>query len=343
MIMSTAAGLDERVLSLQERTRHEMPRQPRPRNGGLAAGQTRRPADPDERLAEGLGWFSIGLGLAQILAPASLSRLIGVRADATNRTLMQVLGVRELATGIGILTRPHRAGWVGARVAGDTMDLALLGLALTSPNSRKDRVELATTAVAGITLLDAYCTEQLSRKSESTRALPTRRPSMNVRQRVTVNRPVAEVYGFWRQLENLPRFMNHLESVTVTGGGRSHWKAKAPAGTSVEWDAEMVEDLPNERISWRSVEGSDVNNSGSVRFKAAPGGRGTEVHVELQYDAPGGKLGALIAKLFGQEPSQQVNDDLRAFKQVMETGEVVRSEGSLRGRYPQHAAQPAKA
>jgi uncharacterized membrane protein len=125
--------------------------------------------------------------------------------------------------------------------------------------------------------------------------------------------------------------MRHLVSVTATTDRRSRWIAKAPAGTTVEWTAEIVEDRAGESISWRSLAGSDIANEGSVRFAKAPADRGTEVRVELSYDAPAGSAGALIAKLFGEEPQQQLRDDLRRFKQVMETGEVVRSDGSLEG------------
>jgi len=152
-----------------------------------------------------------------------------------------------------------------------------------------------------------------------------------VTRSVTINRSREEVYRFWRALENLPRFMYHLESVEITGTTRSHWIAKAPAGRTVEWDADIINDLPNELLSWSSVPESDVPNSGTVRFTDAPGDRGTEVHVELNYDPPAGEAGAIVAKLFGEEPGQQVRDDLRRFKQVMETGEVVRSDGSLLG------------
>ncbi len=106
----------------------------------------------------------------------------------------------------------------------------------------------------------------------------------------------------------------------------------------MEWDAETTEDRPNERIAWRSVEGADVSNAGAVRFVRAPGGRGTEIHVEMRYDPPAGTLGRLVAKLFGEEPSQRVEGDLRRFKQVMEIGEVVRSDASLAGGL--HLAQP---
>jgi uncharacterized membrane protein len=147
---------------------------------------------------------------------------------------------------------------------------------------------------------------------------------IEVMKSITVNRPVEEVYTFWRNFENLPRFMHHLEYVRNYDQKRSHWKAKAPMGTSVEWDAEILEDIPNERITWQSVEGAQVDSVGSVRFLQAAGGRGTEVHVEMRYQPPAGKLGAFVAKLFGEEPSTQMDEDLRRFKQVMETGQVTK-------------------
>jgi uncharacterized membrane protein len=154
---------------------------------------------------------------------------------------------------------------------------------------------------------------------------------MDARSATTVNKEPADVYARWRAFDRFPEFMYHLESVEDTGPGRSHWVAKAPAGTTVEWDAEITEDVPGERIAWRSVEGSTVDNAGVVRFTPAPGGQGTEVHVELQYDPPGGALGGFVAKLFGEEPNQQLADDLRRFKSLLETGEVARSDGSPEG------------
>src|SRR4030095_3952594 len=144
---------------------------------------------------------------------------------------------------------------------------------------------------------------------------------LHVAKSVTVKRPRQEVYDFWRGLERLPEFMIHLESVTITRDGRTHWVAKAPGG-SVEWDAEVIEDRPGELASWQSIPGSNVPNGGSVRFADAPADRGTELRVTLHYAPPGGSAGAMVAKLFGAEPSQQLLDDLRRFKQVMETGEV---------------------
>jgi uncharacterized membrane protein len=155
---------------------------------------------------------------------------------------------------------------------------------------------------------------------------------LKVEKSVTVNKSPEELYRFWRNFENLPRFMDHLESVHVEGIGRSHWVAKAPAGTTVEWDAEIYNEKENELIAWRSLEGADVDNAGSVRFEAGPEGRGTTVRVSLKYDPPGGIIGATFAKLFGEEPSQQIEEDLRRFKQVMEAGETPQTEGQPAGR-----------
>jgi uncharacterized membrane protein len=155
---------------------------------------------------------------------------------------------------------------------------------------------------------------------------------IKVEKSVTINKSPEELYSFWRRFENLPRFMNHLESVTTTGESRSHWVAKAPAGSTVEWDAEIYNEKENELIAWRSLDGADVDNAGSVRFEPSAGGRGTTVRVTLRYDPPGGAIGAAIAKLFGENPEQQIDEDLRRFKQVMEIGEVVTTEGQPSGR-----------
>ncbi len=135
--------------------------------------------------------------------------------------------------------------------------------------------------------------------------------------------------------------MSNLESVQVTGDRRSHWRAKGPAGTTVEWEAEIVDDRPNEMIAWRSLPGAEIPNAGAVLFRQAPGRRGAEVMVDLQFDAPGGRFGRTIARLFGKDPAQEIETDLRRFKQLMETGEVVVSEATLGARgLLQRPAQP---
>jgi len=151
-----------------------------------------------------------------------------------------------------------------------------------------------------------------------------------VEQSVTINRPVLEVYRFWRNFENLPRFMDHLEAVTVIDDTRSHWVAKGPAGTRVEWFADIHNEIDDELIAWRSLPGSEINNAGSVHFAPSADGTGTEVHVVLSYEPPAGKVGVAFAKLLGEEPSNQVADDLRRLKQVMDAGDVGTASRSRR-------------
>ena len=156
---------------------------------------------------------------------------------------------------------------------------------------------------------------------------------IHVEQSLTIERTPWDLYQFWRNFENLPRFMDHLEAVTVIDEKRSHWVAKAPAiaGGKVEWDAEIINDEPNSLIAWRSLENANVDNAGSVRFVPGPEGRGTEVRVVVDYIPPGGTVGKWVAKLFGEEPSQQIKEDLRRFKRLMETGEVPTTQGQPRG------------
>jgi uncharacterized membrane protein len=149
---------------------------------------------------------------------------------------------------------------------------------------------------------------------------------IRIEKSVTINQSPEELYRFWRNFENLPRFMNHLEAVNVLDNQLSHWVIKAPAGMNVEWDAQIINEKENEMIAWRSLEGATIPNAGSVHFTAAPEGRGTILKVEINYDAPGGALTAAIAKLFGEEPGQQVQEDLRRLKQLLETGEATTAE-----------------
>lgn len=155
---------------------------------------------------------------------------------------------------------------------------------------------------------------------------------VRVEEAVSVNRPAAELYEFWRQFDQLPRFMDHLVSVTCFDSRISHWVAKAPAGRTVEWDAEIINDVRGELIAWRTLKGAHVASAGSVRFTPAPSGRGTEVRVHLQYVPPAGKAGATVAWLLGYDPSQTIREDLRRFKQLMEAGELPTTLGQPRGK-----------
>jgi len=167
--------------------------------------------------------------------------------------------------------------------------------------------------------------------SGDTRRVLRGRGGTLVDESVTVNRPAAELYAYWRKLDNLPKFMTHLESVEQTSDTVSRWKARALAGKAVTWTAEIINDIPNELIAWRSLDGSAVVSAGSVHFDDAGEGRGTRLRVRMQYSPPGGKLGTLAARVTGQDAATEVREDLRRFKQLLEAGEVATTEGQPRG------------
>lgn len=339
--------MQESVVDYRDRlTEQAVATEPRAWLLGPEDVSTRRPRDGAEHRAVGLGWFSVGLGLAQLLAPGGVARLVGVPNTAFNRLTMRACGVRELGAGLGILAQPRPNALLWARVAGDLLDLALLTTSLVGTKHNAARLGVATTAVLGVTALDAKTALDVTR---ARRGEDIERAGVDVTHSITIHAQPSEVYAFWRDFSNLPKFLAHLESVEVRGDGKSGdgksrngtslWRAKAPAGMSVEWEAEITKDEPNALIEWRSLPGSIVPNCGRVRFEKAPGNRGTEVHVALTYEPPGGSVAAIVAKLFGEEPKQQIKSDLRRLKQVIETGEVIRSDASIHaGR---HAAQPA--
>jgi len=303
----------------------------RRRNGG---GRRERRDGSEERLARGLGWFSIGLGLVQIGAPRTVARMIGVTDDDATRNTMFAIGLREITSGIGILSRPNPAPWLWSRVGGDVMDLALLGKELNSDEAQRTRVAAATAAVLGVTLLDLYASQQFRRTNGTAVSAPKER-GVKVKEAVTVKCAAEEAYNFWRDFRNLPRFMTHLASLTPTDPNRLHWTLQGPAGLKFEWEAEIIDDRLNEMIAWRSLPGGDVESTGSVEFRRAPGNRGTEVIMEMRYQPPGGPIVEKLAKLFGKALEVQVERDLRAFKQIMEVGEVVHSDASIhRGPHP---------
>ncbi|MDB5108480.1 MAG: hypothetical protein JWM69_1421 [Candidatus Binatus sp.] len=277
------------------------------------------------QLARGLGWFSIALGLAEAAMPRRVGQLAGVR---NHSRLIRLLGTRELATGIGILgSRRIRPNSLWARVAGDVMDLAVLGAAAREYTTDRRRLSIATAAVAGVTLLDVLCAEQLTKDPYHNMSSS----GIDLQKAVTVNRPADELYRFWRQLENLPRFMKHLNSVKQSGD-TYHWDATGPAGARVQWDARIVEDRPGEMISWRSLENSEVDASGTVHFEKHPPGRGTIVRLLIHYRPPAGSVGSLIAGILGEAPASQIGEDLRRFKQLIETGEIPTTQGQPSGR-----------
>jgi uncharacterized membrane protein len=293
--------------------------------------------DPDQRLARNLGWFSIGLGATELVAPGLIARISGAPDSERSHTVIRAYGAREIAQGIAILSSmPRPAGWVWGRVAGDVLDMGSVAVGMISKDGDMPRGLMAIASLLAVTAIDYYCADKLSSKTPATGTTPD--GHIRIAQSIIVGRRPEEVYGFWRNLENLPRFMNHLESVKETSNGQTHWKTRAPGGSSVEWDAAIMADEPNRRISWRSLPGSTVENSGTVWFERAAGDRGTLIRVEMEYRPPFGKIGSVAASLFRENPKQQMYDDLRAMKQILEIGEKARSDASI---FPtMHAAQP---
>jgi uncharacterized membrane protein len=211
------------------------------------------------------------------------------------------------------------------------MDLALLRRALTSPRADHNRVAAATAAVAGIAAVDALCSTRLTAEADTPRQAEAMPQSSEVHARaaVTVNAPVAEVYAFWEDFQNLPRFMGDFASVELSGDRRSRWSLTAPAGITLDWDIEITDATPMQRIAWQTVEGTALNASGEVRFRTAPGGRGTEVVFDAMFSPPGGELGRKIAGFFAEALGTKVGSDLRRCKQLVELGEIVHSDDSV--------------
>jgi uncharacterized membrane protein len=277
-----------------------------------------------EKMADALGWFSLGLGLTEIVAPRALAKFIGV---PRRPMMMRLMGLREVVTGVGILTTRRPEGWLWARLGGDMIEMAALAGASTSRRAKGKRLTAAMGAVAGVTVLDAICAQQLSARRRGKFW-----DSVRFTASVLINRSPEECYQYWHDIEKLPTFLDHLKSVRITGEGRSHWVAKGPGGKDISWDAEITEDIPNELIAWRSLGGGDIVTSGRVRFEAAPGNRGTIVRVLMDYQLPARLGGVPVTKLLGRDPGHRVRKDLLRFKQLLETGEIATTEGQPAGR-----------
>ena len=279
-------------------------------------------------LIRGLGWFGVALGVAELAVPRLLASAIGVDRDGPAPAILRAMGAREIASSSAVLVRPDHPAPRWARVIGDAIDLGLLGLALSRRGTGKRRLAMALGMVAGVTALDVIAAR---RRGHARHPLP-------VIAAVTINRSPMEVYEFCRRLELLPQFMNHLVSVEQHPDRRSTWTARLPVGGTVQWEAELVEDRPGQALSWRSVEGSRVQIRGRMTFTRAPGRDATEVRVEMQLGVLGRSPSVGLARLFARP---QVKGDLRRLKQVLETGEVLRSDASVH-RLP-HPAQPSPA
>jgi uncharacterized membrane protein len=273
----------------------------KPRRGGPRNAQA-------DRIARGLGWLSIGVSVVRIFAPRAISRIVGLPVTPT---LTRLRGVGELASGFAILTQPQqRPSGLNMRIAGDALDLALLALAAALSKSRRPRLSVSMAAIAGIAALDVYCSRKLIEQRKP--------PPRHIHAAITVKRPAHELYGFWRNLQNLPAVMPHLSAVDVLDDHHSRWAARGPNGRAIEWESEIIDDRPGECLAWRSLEHSHVYNAGSVQFAPLPGNQGTLVSVELLYDPPAGTFGSSLAKLVGKGAHNEIRADLAHFKSLME-------------------------
>jgi uncharacterized membrane protein len=275
--------------------------------------------------AHTLGWLSIGLGVAALLAPRPVSRMTGLGG---HDSLLRLVGARELASGVGLVTQQQKTPWLWSRVLGDVMDLALIAGALKPANPGRYRALTTAAVVAGIAAADVAA----SLRSQRSRVRGLTRADAYLEATIIVDKTAQECYAFWRDLRNLPKFTRSLESVTAINSRRSHWVLRGPLGLRWEWDSQMTVDRAGECIAWRSVEGADLQQVALVTFDSATGGRGTLVRLSLHYQPPAGSVGVSVAKLFGSDPRSEAREDLRRFKQLIETGEIPTTRGQPSGR-----------
>lgn len=279
---------------------------------------------PSDRLGRGVGWTSLGLAAAQLIAPGALLRLLGIGPSRRAAAIVRLLGVGKLGAGLGVLLAPRRPLPLAVRAAHDVVELGLAGFAgrhLSAP-----RRLAGALAIGGVGVLDGAA----ARRAQQTFGgeAPT------VMYSVTINRPPAEVYAFFRRFERLPRFMDYLEEVRELDARRSRWVARLPGGRPVTWEARIVDDIPGELIAWEALEGSRIATRGRITFARTPGRDMTEVRVEMQL-GPRGHASAVLARAFAKP---EVKGDLRRLKQVLETGEVLVSDASA--HTGTHPAQP---
>ena len=280
---------------------------------------TARRAQPWQVASQALGWFSLALGSAQLIAPRALGSVIGV---GHRPWTLRALGLREIVSGAGILSQPQQGAWLWSRVAGDAMDLALLGMARRTRRTRR-RLAIAAGAVALVTAADVLCSRQLSRSGGRALARP-----LQLYATIAIQRPPEELYRYWRELSNLPRFMLYLSEVQDLGEGRSHWIARGRNGMHIEWNSEITDERPNEKIAWRALPESPIGLSGSVHFERGPPGKGTLVRLRLE-SSGGGASGLQKLRAVTRETLRK---QLLRFKQLMETGEIATTEGQPTGQ-----------
>jgi uncharacterized membrane protein len=260
------------------------------------------------KLADGLGWFSLGLGTAQLLAPGEVNRMIGVHDDPRTRFWQRVVGLQELSAAAGILGVRRVREWLWGRTAGDVVHLTMLERAFQGRCEDPARLAGAIVSVLGTFAADAYAAARLTTQ-------PNREDDfMKASASITVNAPRETVQRAWQEFEQRTDGSSRIGPIEVVGQD------------------------PGRSVQWRTAGQAQVKVSGVTTFTEAPGDRGTEIHVRISYDLPAGAVGAVIEKVKGDDPHQRMQDDLRRFKQLTETGEIARSDGAPSG--PSARLQP---
>jgi uncharacterized membrane protein len=258
------------------------------------------------RATQALGWFSLVVGLTEIISPGAMGKLMGARPRAG---LTRLFGLREVAAGLGLLSGRRTSLWLWSRVGGDVLDLASLGRLLSAKHADKENVSIVLGSVAAVTAIDLYCAIKASEKE----AVP-----FAVVEKISVGRPSAELFAWWRAPDRLARIMAHVAEVSDPGDGTTHWKTHSG---SFEWVSEFTEERPGELLRWRSIRG-DLSSEGSVRFCPAPADHGTEVVLEWRIKPPLGDLGGAALQAFKIVPRKLSLHALRRFKSLAETGEA---------------------
>jgi uncharacterized membrane protein len=278
--------------------------------------------------AQRLGYLSLALGLGALLMPSRVARISGLEQ---HRSLLPLIGLRELTSGVGLLTAKKKAPWLWSRLVGDGMDLSvLLSSALGVRNPNRMNAAITTAVVAAVTAADVAASVRSSIGTDPAGTISA--PDAYVASSIIVNKSAQECYQFWRNPGNLTRISPMLESVTVLDERTSRWVVRGTAGTRIEWHSRITADAPGDRIAWRSTEGGDLYHAGVVSFQKARGGRGTLVNATMHFKVPGGRAALSLAKVLGVDPRTEIREDLRRFKQFLEAGEIPTTRGQPSGR-----------
>lgn len=320
--------------SARKRKHQDQPTATEQGEGSTALMRATREATRLRRYSDGIGLLGLGVGLFGLIAPGRVARLLGAKDCTRTRRMIALASLGQVTAAVGALTQRRLGPWLWARVASDTLDVAMITHATHLGAIPVRRALLAGAGLAGVGWVAASTSLRTARLAPNASA---RGFSVNVA--ITIQRTTHEVYHAWRDLQSFPRFMSHVESVQLEGG-TVRFRARLPAGVPLEWEVKLTDDVPGSRISWESTPDSVLRNHGTVTFVPAPGNRGTEMRVILHYEAPAGALGQAFMKLSSALPREQMRADLRRFKQILETGSVMHSDASVHAG--PHPARPEK-